>query len=503
MIEIVAIETPSLGDRGYLVTDGTAALVIDAQRDFDRILAPAADRGVRITHVFETHIHNDYVTGGLALARAVGASYHVNGADRVSFERTPIADGDVIEVGSMRIRVIGTPGHTFTHLSYALVEGAPAEGAPRQDALGEDALRQDSLGQGALGDGYARAPGGEAVIAVFTGGSLLNGSTGRTDLLGERHKVELARAQHGSARRLATELPDQAAVCPTHGFGSFCSAAATGGTSSTIGAEKRVNPVLTLDETEYVETLLAGLDDYPAYYAQMGAANAAGPLAPDLSAPRLAEPAELRRRIDAGEWVVDLRSRIAFAAGHLRGSLHFGLGDNLATYLGWLMPWGMTLTLIADTPQDVAAAQRELTRIGIDDLAAAATGAPPQWSGGERLETFDVADFAAYAAVRGRRPVVLLDVRRRSEWNTARVDGALHIPLHELTGRLGEIPGGEIWVHCQAGYRAAVAASLLNAAGRDVVLIDDDFGHARASGLARDASGMAGRESDRAGQALS
>jgi glyoxylase-like metal-dependent hydrolase (beta-lactamase superfamily II)/rhodanese-related sulfurtransferase len=450
MIEIVAIDTPSLGDRGYLVSDGAVALVIDAQRDFDRVLAQAARRGVTITDVFETHIHNDYVTGGLALARAAGASYHVNAADRVSFERTPAADGDVIEVGGMRIAVIGTPGHTFTHLSYALSDG-------------------------------------EAVTAVFTGGSLLNGSTGRTDLLGDQHKVELSRAQHASARRLARELPDDAEVCPTHGFGSFCSASATSGTSSTIRVEKRVNPALTLDEAQYVETLLAGLDAYPAYYAHMSLANAAGPPAADLSPPRQADGAELRRRIDAGEWVVDLRSRVAFAAGHLRGALHFGLGDNLATYLGWLIPWGTPLTLIGQTRQDVADAQLQLARIGIDKVAAAAVGSPRQWAGSERLAAFGVADFAEFAAVRERRPVVLLDVRRRGEWSSSRIDGAVHIPLHELAGRIGEIPGGEIWVHCQAGYRASVAASLLDAAGRDVVLIDDEFGLAQLSGLASSA----------------
>jgi hydroxyacylglutathione hydrolase len=450
MVEIVAIDTPSLGDRGYLVTDGAVALVIDAQRDFDRVLAQAAMRKVAIRHVFETHIHNDYVTGGLALARATGASYHVNAADPVSFERTPVSDGDVIDVGAMRLRVIGTPGHTFTHLSYALA----AEGR---------------------------------VIAVFTGGSLLNGSTGRTDLLGPQHRIELARAQHGSAARLAAELPDEAEVCPTHGFGSFCSAAQTGGTSSTIGAEKRANPALTTGESQYVQTMLAGLDVYPAYYAHMGAANSAGPLAPDLSPPRQAEPAELRRRIDAGEWVVDLRSRVAFAAGHLRGSLHFELGDNLATYLGWLIPWDSPLTLIGPTPKDVAAAQRELVRIGIDHLEAAAAGSPRQWAGGERLASFPIADFAGFARARSRRPVALLDVRRRGEWSASHIAGALRIPLHELAARIGELPDGEIWVHCQAGYRASVAASLLDAAGREVVLIDDDLGRAQLSGLASSA----------------
>jgi len=446
MIEIVTIDTESLGDRGYLVTDGSLALVIDPQRDFDRVLELAAARGAEITGVFETHLHNDYVTGGYALARATGAAYHVNAADQVTFERTPIADGDVIEVGAMRLRALATPGHTFTHLSYALEDGG-------------------------------------TVIAVFTGGSLLYGSTGRTDLLGAEHRVELARAQHRSARRLARELPDGAAVCPTHGFGSFCSATQSAGMSSTIGNEKRVNPALTLAEAEFVDTMLAGLDAYPAYYAHMGAANAAGPAAPDLSPPRRADAAELRRRIDAGEWVVDLRSRRAFAAGHLRGALNFELGDSFATYLGWLIPWGTPLTLIGQTAADVAAAQRQLVRIGIDRPAAASAGPAEVWSGGEPLASFEVAGFAELDRMRARGYIVVLDVRRNGEWAQSRVDGAVHIPLHELPARMDELsarmnglPGSEVWVHCQGGYRASVAASLLDAAGVPVVLVNDEFG---------------------------
>jgi len=447
VLDIVVIDTPSLGDRSYLATDGSAAIVIDPQRDIDRVLRQAAERGVVITDVFETHIHNDYVTGGLALAKAAAAAYHVSAADRVSFDRAPVADGDQVKAGQLLIRVIATPGHTFNHLSYVL----------------------EHAGQ---------------VVAVFTGGSLLHGSTGRTDLLGAGHSAELARAQHASARRLAAELPPDTMVCPTHGFGSFCSATPTSGAASTIGAQRLVNPALTLDEADYVESILAGLDVYPAYYAHMAPANSAGPLAPDLGPPRPADGAELRRRIGNGEWVVDLRSRVAFAAGHLRGSLHFELGDNLATYLGWLIPWGTALTLIGQSAADVAAAQRDLARIGIDRLESAAVGGPGEWAAGERLASYPVTDFAGYATAHAQGPRLLLDVRRDSEWDAARIDGALHIPLHELPRRIGEVPDGQVWVHCQAGYRAAVAASLLDAAGRDVVLIDDDFSRAQQSGLA-------------------
>src|SRR5262249_34244481 len=154
-----------------------------------------------------------------------------------------------------------------------------------------------------------------------TGGSLLNGSTGRTDLLGAEHSLELARAQHASARKLAAALPPDALVCPTHGFGSFCSATPTTGADSTIGMETNLNPALPLGEADYVKSPLAALDVYPAYYAHMAPANTAGPLAADLAAPRQADSAEVRRSIEAGEWVVDLRSRVAYAAGHLPGTL--------------------------------------------------------------------------------------------------------------------------------------------------------------------------------------
>jgi hydroxyacylglutathione hydrolase len=446
MIEIVAIDTPELGDRAYLATDGVAAIVVDPQRDFDRVQLAAAERGAPITHVFETHIHNDYVTGGLALARETGAAYHVNAADRVSFERTPVTDGDTLDVGGMRIQVIATPGHTFTHLAYALSDQ-------------------------------------EHVLAVFTGGSLLNGSTGRPDLLGAEHKLALAKAQFGSARRLAALLPGSAAVCPTHGFGSFCSATPTTGGTSTIADEIRVNPALTRSESDYVAELLAGLDAYPAYYAHMGAANMAGPLTPDLTSPQIADAAELRRRIAAGEWVVDLRSRTAFAAGHLVGSLNFELDTSLATYLGWLIPWSKPLTLIGETPESITTAQRDLCRIGIDRIEAAASGLPSAWAVGADLEQYPTADFTTLAGRADRGSLVVLDVRRLSEWQEGHIEGAVHIPLHLLPARMAEIPDGEIWVHCGVGYRAAIAASLLAAHGRQVVSIDDKFSEAATAGL--------------------
>jgi glyoxylase-like metal-dependent hydrolase (beta-lactamase superfamily II)/rhodanese-related sulfurtransferase len=453
-LTVVPIETPTLGDRSYLVHDGEVALVVDPQRDIDRVLHLLDEHGVRLTHVFETHIHNDYVTGGLALAQHTGAQYLVNGEDDVSFVRTPVADGQVVEVGGrMRITALATPGHTFTHLSYALTD------AGHRDA-----------------DGLDRA------VGVFSGGSLLFGATGRPDLLGPEHTHDLVHHQHASARRLADLLPDAAEVYPTHGFGSFCSATQSEATSSTIGQERVANPVLTQDEATYVEQLLAGLGPWPTYYAHMAPANAAGPSEPDLSPPALADAAELRRRIEDGEWVVDLRHRTAFAAGHAPGTLNFGLDGAFATYVGWLVAWGTPITLLGQTPDDVAAAQRELVRIGIDRPAAHATGGPERWSD-RPLSSFATATFADLAQVRHHREVVVLDVRRADEHEAARIDGAVNIPLHELAARVGDIPAGEVWVHCAAGYRASIAASILDAAGRAPVAVDDSFDNAGTVGL--------------------
>jgi glyoxylase-like metal-dependent hydrolase (beta-lactamase superfamily II)/rhodanese-related sulfurtransferase len=449
-LTVLVVETPSLGDRSYLVHDGKVAFVVDPQRDIDRVLALLDQHDVQLTHIIETHIHNDYLTGGVTLARRTGATYLLSAEDEVSFERTPVRNGDVIEIGErMRITALATPGHTINPLSYALTDG------------------NASLGH---------------AVAVFTGGSLLYGATGRPDLLGAQHTAALVRHQHASARRLAALLPDEADVFPTHGFGSFCSASQSEATESTIGRERKVNPALTEDEQSYVDGLLAGLGAWPTYYTFMSPRNAAGPSEPDLSPPALADAAELRRRIEAGEWVVDLRSRTAFAAGHAPGTLNFGLDGSFATYLGWLIAWGAPLTLLGETPEQVEQAQRELVRIGIDRPAAHATGNPQDWSD-RTLSSFPIASFGELADVRHHRDIVVLDVRRAEEFAAARIAGAVNIPIHELWERLDEVPDGEVWVHCAAGYRASIAASMLDAHGRKPVAVDDEFENAEKVGL--------------------
>ncbi|MGW9401279.1 MBL fold metallo-hydrolase [Streptomyces sp. NPDC055642] len=449
MFFVETLESEGLGNRSYLAGGPDAAVVVDPPRDIDRIIAAAARRGVRIAYVAETHVHNDYVTGGLELARVTGARYLVPAGADVSFARTPVSDGATVTVDEgLTLRAIATPGHTPHHTSYALTE-----------------------------DGRG--------VAAFTGGSLLIGTVGRPDLVEPRLTEQLARAQHASAHRLAAELDDEVPVLPTHGFGSFCSSAQAEGDATTIGKERETNDALTLDVDRFVARTLAGLDDVPAYYAHMGPANAAGPAPVDLTPPERADAEEIASRLAAGEWVVDLRSRTAFAGGHVAGSFNFEGEGKLATYLAWLIPWGKPVTLLADTPERIAAAQRELARVGIDRPAAAATGDPAAWvREGERLASFPRARFTDLADVRRRGDtVVVLDVRRDSERAGGFIEGSVHIPIHQLHGRMSEVPDGVVWVHCAGGMRAAIAASLLDATGRDVVAVDDGFDAAADAGL--------------------
>jgi len=376
-IEIVTIETSSLGDRSYLAHDGRTAVVVDPQRDIDRVLDLTERLGVGVTLVVETHVHNDYVTGGLELATRTGASYVVPAGSGVEYDHVPAGDGDVFTAGGMSVRVLHTPGHTHHHVSYVL-----------QDAS----------------------------------------------------------AAHAGVVGAATELPAETEVFPTHGFGSFCSATPTSGTASTIGEQVRVNPALTQAEQDYVDTLLAGLGAFPAYYAHMAPLNRRGPAPVDLSLPAPVDADELRRRIEDGEWVVDLRERTAFAAGHLAGSLGFELSGNFVTYLGWLYHYGTPLTLIGQTEEQVARARRELVRIGIDALAGMAVGDVQTLAGGRPLRSYRTSDFAglaeATAAAPVDHPVQVLDTRRNDERAAGGVRGSLHIPLHQLTDRLREVPTG-------------------------------------------------------------
>lgn len=436
-LKIINIDTASLGDRSYLAHDGKTALVVDPQRDIDRVQDLLASEGVTLGAVLETHMHNDYVSGGLVLAESHDAKYIVHDQDPVSFERTPVKDEEIVPIGSFAVQALHTPGHTFTHLSYALMTDK------------------------------------NKYQAVFTGGSLLHGSTGRPDLLGWDHAETLARLQHGSANRLADLFEDAVSVHPTHGFGSFCAATSTSGDSSTIKEERLTNPALLFSIDDFVAQTLAGLDVFPAYYKHMGPANHAGPGPIDLSELPKMSSEEIIKAIANGSWVVDIRSRDIWAKQHVPGPLSFGLDGSFATYLGWIFPYEEKLYLLSDKSEDIQQAQRELVRIGIERPQAAFVG---DLSAFENLASTRSVTFQDVVAVLENPDVLVLDVRRKREREASHIKGSAHIPLHELSQRAEELPKDkEIWVHCAGAYRAAAAVGILEKAGLNAVLINQPY----------------------------
>lgn len=436
-IQIINIDTPTLGDRSYIAHDGKTALVVDPQRDIDRVDNVLSEHNLTLGAVVETHMHNDYVSGGLVLARNHQAQYITNSADPVAFDRTAANDMDEFSIGSFGIQALHTPGHTFTHLSYILKNSSGAS------------------------------------EGIFTGGSLLHGSTGRPDLLGPDNAAKLAALQHGSAHRITEILEGAIPIFPTHGFGSFCAATSTSGDSSTIEDEKSSNPALKLSVERFIAETLVGLDAFPAYYKHMGPANLAGAGAIDLSELTRLTSEELLKAIAGDSWVVDLRDKDSWASAHLKGTINFGVSGSFATYLGWLFPYERELVLISNKASDVAAAQRELVRIGIDRPSASFVGDVA--TVGSNIETQRV-KFSDVPSIINNPEIVVLDVRRDSERNASHIAGSLHIPLHELSERFAELPADRtIWVHCAGAYRASIAASLIQNEGLDVVLINEAY----------------------------
>ncbi len=441
-MDVIILSTTELGDRSYLIHDGSVAFVVDPQRDISRVLDAASKADVKIGAVAETHIHNDYVTGGYELATLLGVPYLVNEADKVNFERTAVSDGFEMKIGDLNIKVLATPGHTLTHVAYAVV---------------------DSTGDG----------------AIFTGGSLLYGSVGRPDLLGPENTDFLARSQHRSARKIAASLPGKYEVQPTHGFGSFCSSSSCQtGTSSTIDNEQKSNFVFLIDdETKFKEALLGGLDVWPAYYSHMGAANSSGPKAFYDTLPRMISKGKLLAHLDKGSFIVDLRPGPQFANGHVPNSFALPIGNSFSTYLGWIYQWNTDIVLLAPSSEDAIEATRQLARIGIDTVVG-------YYPISESVEldfipsSFKMTTFAELATKSNDEHVAVLDVRRNDERRASSIANSKHVPIHELIQRLPEMKEfehREIWVHCAGGYRSTLAASILSNAGYNVVCINDGY----------------------------
>ena len=443
----LTIVIEGLGNATHVLANADGdAVVIDPPRDAWRIAEAAAARGWRLTHSLETHVHNDYLSGALELRAAHGTEILAPAGGGYAFPHRAMDGGDELAVGDLLLRARPTPGHTPEHLAWDVLAADTPDGDP---------------------------------LAVATGGSLLSGSVGRTDLLGPDRTDALSRAQADSLRALAA-LPDATIILPTHGAGSFCGAGPSGRERvTTIGAERRDNPLFgPLSPDAFVARLTAGFGPYPTYYAEMAPINRAGPpLLGGPPRPPSMDGPTARGRIADGVAVVDARPRRAFAAGHIPGSLNVELSDSFGSYVGWFVPFGAPLLLVLPEPREAALREAidQLLRIGYDDVVGVIDGGVEAWraAGDGELASFPTTTLGGLRAEAGDERGLILDVRDPREWREEGfIPGALAIPVGELQARLDELPSGSaVTVLCRSGARASVAASILDAHDIDVRLV--------------------------------
>lgn len=443
-MDLEVFVTPGLGDSSFLVTSGEEAVVVDPQRDAWRFVETAARRGARIRSVLETHVHNDYVSGALEVRAATGAEIVAPAKGEYAFEHRRAAEGEDVVVGDVTFRAWDTPGHTYEHISWAVHEG--------------DADTPD---------------------AVFSGGSLLVGSAGRTDLLGPAHVEALTRLQYETVQRFRA-LPSRVQLLPTHGAGSFCvSTLPTADRVSTIGDERGHNgALLATEETSFMRHQLTGLMEYPRYYAHMAPTNRRGPdVLGALPAPPALTPAEFAGLLTAGMVVIDGRERTEFARAHLPGSLNIELNEGFGTYVGWMLDFDMPHILVLPDPIDESLPEAivQLIRVGFDRTVGYLAGGIDAW----RAERHDVRSYPVVTTKELRErldagdPPAVLDVRQPGEWNSEGVvAGSILTFVGDLPGQLESLPRGrELWILCTNGHRASIAASLLDREGIAVRLV--------------------------------
>jgi hydroxyacylglutathione hydrolase len=425
-MNVTIVPTPGLGDSTYVFEHHGIGLIVDPQRDVDRFVEAASHLDTRF--VLETHLHNDYVSGGRAVAATTGAELVIPASAGVAFSHRPAFHHEDLDAGTFAVRPIHTPGHTPEHVSYLVLVDDEA-------------------------------------VALFSGGSLLVGSAGRTDLLGMDRADQLARLQYGSVTRLAA-LPDHVALYPTHGAGSFCTASVAEASTSSIGSEKRSNPVLghATEETFVIEAL-ADLQAYPDYYAHMTSINLAGP------DPIPASPVPLLsvEEVPDDAHVLDMRPHADYAAGHLPGSHGLELEDQMGVWAGWLIPFNEPIVLVATAEQDVAEAVTQLARVGYDRVVGVVTDI----TGIEQPGSYRLASIADLeAALRHTSPQVL-DVRAPGEWAAASIQHSIHTYLPDLRDGLPDAldANSPVWVICGGGYRSQMAVRYLETGGIQPIVV--------------------------------
>jgi glyoxylase-like metal-dependent hydrolase (beta-lactamase superfamily II)/rhodanese-related sulfurtransferase len=446
---IVPFVDEGIGHTSYLVDlgDGTA-LVVDPRRIPELERAEADARGLRIAYTADTHSHADFVSGSPELV-AQGASFLAPASGQLVVPHHGLRHSDHVEVGGYVLEAIATPGHTPDHLAYLL-------------------KRRDG-----------------ARLALFSGGSLMVGTVGRTDLLGPEHAEELAHAQFHSLRDRILTLPEDLPVYPTHGAGSFCSAPGAAERTTTIGNERARNTLVQFtDETAFVDALLAGFGSFPSFFRRLPEVNRRGPhiygAVPQLA--RL-DLGRFRAAVDQGAQVIDARPIARYGAAHIPGSLSIELRPVFATWLGWLIDPTRPVVFVLEEAQDRRELVRQCLTVGIEMLAGEFAGGYSTWAdSGLASASIEVIEAGALDSTN------VLDVRQHDEFVVGHLPGARNIELGALS--TAEVPDGPLAVMCGHGERAMTGASVLEQAGRaDLVVVvggPEDWAVATGRDLATD-----------------
>ncbi len=442
----------SLAQTSYLIgcAANGEAVVVDPNRDAAQYMQAAEAEGLRITHVTETHIHADFLSGTRELAHLTGARMHLSDEGGPGWEyafarrdgAVLLKNGDRFMVGNIRFDVLHTPGHTPEHLSFVVTDTA----------------------------------GASAPMGILSGDFVFVGDVGRPDLLEKAAKV--AGSADGAARALWRSLekfralPDHLQVWPGHGAGSACGKGMSAVPQSTVGYEKLFNWAFSAtSENQFVTQVLADQPEPPKYFAEMKRLNRDGPpILVGMRRPPRLEAYRLPELLAAGAVVVDARPSDAFTARHVPGTIHLPLGRSFTTWAGWLLRYDIPFYLIVsdDSARSLDEAVRHLAFIGLDGAAGwFGTDAVDAWGRSGRSYGSTAALTAAELAARQERgEVEILDVRGEAEWKAGHLPGAQHIPLGYLADRLEEIPADRpVVLHCQGGGRSLIALSLLAARG--------------------------------------
>jgi len=425
-----------LAHSSYLLGGSNTCAIVDPRRDVDIYIDAAGDMGMKITHVLETHLHADFVSGHLELADKTGAVIYAPKSAKCAFKHTAVKEGDVFEIEDMRIEVLETPGHTPEHISYVVTDKAR----------------------------------GKEPVCVFCGDTLFVGDVGRPDLFPGRAK-ELAGKLYHSLHGKLLKLPDFCEVYPAHGAGSLCGRAMGAKRTSTIGYERKYNAALQIkNKSEFIKSLTTNMPAAPDHFSRCSAINSKGPALanrlPEMIAVNAKTFAKMAKQKNAA--VLDIRSYEAFGGQHIPGSFHIDFGGNFVTFAGWILPPGKDILIVADSFEQAHQASIWLKRVGLDKSVAYLDSRMFAWAVAglpiDRVEQLSVDHL--YAMATEGSGFTLLDVRAPREYEQVHIDGAINIPVADLRTRFEELDKDRpVALMCSTGHRSSLGASLLQQRG--------------------------------------